>query len=88
MKQIHHIKRKVSTVQELDALIAELQKLKESMQGESALSPQEQLVFEKIKNGVFEKDLKGIPNIDWILTKLRPYYLTVGDKKGTRLILK
>lgn len=87
-KQSHQIKRKVSTVAEIDALIAELQQLKQQMQGGSALSLQESEVLDKIKLGVFQKELKDIPNISKILEKLRPLYITVGDKQGTRLILK
>ena len=88
IKQSHQIKRKVSTVAEIDALIAELQQLKQRMQGDSALSEQETLVLNKIKAGVYQKDLKDVPNITQILAKLRPLYLTIGDKQGTRLILK
>lgn len=87
-KQSHQIKRKVSTAAEIDALIAELQQLKQQMQGDSALSLQESEVLDKIKLGVFQKELKDIPNISKILEKLRPLYITVGDKQGTRLILK
>lgn len=88
VKQSHQIKRKVSTVADIDALIAELQQLKQKMQGDSALSEQETSVLNRIKVGVYQKDLQDVANITQILTKLRPLYLTIGDKQGTRLILK
>ena len=48
------------------------------------------LVMERIKVGVYRKDLDAlkIENLGEILIKLRPYYLSIGDKKGLRLILK
>lgn len=87
-KQSHQIKRKVSSVADIDALIAELQQLKQQMQGDSALSEQETVILNRIKTGVYQKDLEHIPNIKEILQRLRHLYITVGDKKGTRLILK
>lgn len=83
------IKRKVSTITEIDALIAELQELKQQMSGGS-LTDNEKLVMECIKAGVYRKDLDKlkIQNLDEILRKLRPHYLSIGDKKGLRLIVK
>lgn len=83
------IKRKVSTISEIDALIAELQELKQQMSGGS-LTDNEKLVMERIKDGVYRKDLDAlkIQNLDEILRKLRPHYLSIGDKKGLRLIVK
>jgi cobalamin biosynthesis protein CbiG len=83
------IKRKVSTISEIDALIAELQELKQQMSGGS-LTDNEKLVMERIKDGVYRKDLDAlkIENLSEILIKLRPHYLSIGDKKGLRLISK
>lgn len=83
------IKRKISTITEIDLLISELQELKQKMSGGS-LNDNEQLVMEMIKTGVYRKDLNklNIQNLDEILIKLRPHYLSIGDKKGLRLILK
>ena len=83
------IKRKISTITEIDLHISELQELKQKMSGGS-LNDNEQVVMEMIKAGVYRKDLNklNIQNLDEILMKLRPYYLSIGDKKGLRLILK
>jgi len=83
------IKRKISTVADIDTLLAELQELKQQMSGGS-LNDNEQLVMERIKVGVYRKDLDAlkIENLGDILIKLRPYYLSIGDKKGLRLIVK
>ena len=83
------IKRKVSTITEIDLLISELQELKQKMSGGS-LNDNEQLVMERIKDGVYRKDLDklNIQNLDELLIKLKPYYLSIGDKKGLRLIVK
>lgn len=89
MSKSHLIKRKVSSIAEIDTLIAELQELKQQMSGGS-LTDNEKLVMERIKVGVYRKDLDAlkIENLGDILIKLRPYYLSIGDKKGLRLILK
>ena len=89
MSKSHLIKRKVSSIAEIDTLIAELQELRKQMSGGS-LTDNEKLVMERIKVGVYRKDLDAlkIENLGEILIKLRPYYLSIGDKKGLRLILK
>lgn len=89
MSKSHLIKRKVSSIAEIDLLIAELQELRKQMSGGS-LTDNEKLVMERIKVGVYRKDLDAlkIENLGGILIKLRPYYLSIGDKKGLRLILK
>lgn len=89
MSKSHLIKRKVSSIAEIDSLIAELQELRKQMSGGS-LTDNEQRVMDCIKDGVYRKDLDklNISNLEAILMKLRPYYLSIGDKKGLRLILK
>jgi len=89
MSKSHLIKRKVSSIAEIDSLIAELQELRKQMSGGS-LTDNEKLVMERIKVGAYRKDLDAlkIENLGEILIKLRPYYLSIGDKKGLRLILK
>ena len=54
------------------------------------MTDNEKLVMECIKAGVYRKDLDKlkIQNLDEILRKLRPHYLSIGDKKGLRLIVK
>lgn len=84
------IKRKLSSVNDIDNLIAELQELKKSFNSDLVLSNEERFVLNKIKDGVTQKDLLNLnlKNLPAILDKLTPFYLKIGDKSGVRYILK
>lgn len=87
-KPSHLIKRKVSSINDIDILIAELQELKKSFNNDLVLSNEERSVLSRIKEGITHKELLNlnIKNLPAVLDNLKPYYLKIGDKSGVRYI--